>query len=88
MFICPLVLTRFRLCAKVAIVLKIITTEQAAETLGVTGRTLRRWLAARRLPVPEKLSINGQTVFNWTPADLARARRVKAQSKPGRPKKR
>jgi excisionase family DNA binding protein len=64
--------------------LNLTTTQEAAKQLGVSTRTLRRWIAGNLIPAPEMIKIGGQKFWNWKPADLGRARKCKAQMRPGR----
>ena len=62
------------------------STEVAAKRIGVSFRTLNRWLSLAKirpsLAIPFK---DGRKLWRWTDADIARGKKVKASQKP-RPK--
>jgi hypothetical protein len=68
------------------------STQQAAKKMGVSFRTLNRWLALELIRPSVAVPIGGRrTLWRWTDADIAKGRRVKATVKPGpkpRPRKR
>ncbi len=63
---------------------KTYSTEAAARRIGVSFRTLNRWLNLGKirpsLGVPFS---DGRMLWRWTETDIAKARRVKAAQKPG-----
>jgi len=60
------------------------STEVAAKRIGVSFRTLNRWLSLGKirpyLGIPLK---DGRKLWRWTDADIAKGRKVKAAQKPG-----
>ena len=64
-------------------------TPQAAKLIGVSFITLHRWLKARKIR-PQGIPLaDGRILWRWTDADIVRAKKVKAQQRPGpRPKAR
>jgi hypothetical protein len=71
---------------------KLYSTPEAAKAIGVTTRTIFRWIeddkvkpqGRRIVPVnPPSYPCGDGVVMFWTEADLARARKVKAEQKPG-----
>jgi DNA-binding transcriptional MerR regulator len=69
---------------------KTFSTEAAARRIGVSFRTLNRWLALELIRPSMALPMGGgRTLWRWTDADIARGRKVKAAQKPGpKPKRR
>jgi hypothetical protein len=64
------------------------STETAARKIGVSFRTLNRWLAQEWIRPAQAIPIGGgRTIWRWTDADIVRGRRVKAAQKPGPKKK-
>jgi DNA-binding transcriptional MerR regulator len=53
-------------------------TVEVARMLGVTKRTLNRWIASGRIPAPERHPENGYHL--WTSNDLQAVRNVQAES--------
>ena len=50
----------------------------------VSFRTLNRWLADVKIKASIAVPIGaGRTLWRWTEADIAKARKVKAAQKPG-----
>jgi DNA-binding transcriptional MerR regulator len=67
---------------------KTYTTIVAARRIGVSFRTLNRWLALGLIRPSRGVPYGGdRTLWLWTDADIAKGRKVKAAQKPG-PKKR
>ena len=68
------------------------STKRAAAKIGVSFRTLNRWLALKLIRPSQAIPIGGAlTLWRWTDTDIARGRKVKAAQKPGpkaKPKKR
>ncbi|MGD0909726.1 MAG: hypothetical protein ABSA96_19255 [Candidatus Acidiferrales bacterium] len=63
---------------------KTYSTAQAAKKIGVGFRTLNRWLALELVRPSMPIPIGGgRTLWRWTDADIAQARKVKATQKPG-----
>ena len=71
---------------------KMYSTQNAAAKIGVSFRTLNRWLALGLIRPSMAIPMGGgRTLWRWTDADIARGRKVKAAQKPGpraKPKKR
>ncbi len=71
---------------------KTYSTQSAAAKIGVSFRTLNRWLALGLIRPSMAIPMGGgRTLWRWTDADIARGRKVKAGQKPGpkaKPKKR
>lgn len=67
---------------------KTYSTKTAARLIGVSFRTLNRWLAGGKIRPSETLAFGGgRTLWRWTDADIAKAKKVKAEQRPGpRPK--
>jgi hypothetical protein len=64
---------------------KTYSTEVAAKRIGVSFRTLNRWLAQRKIRPSIAIPFSdGRKLWRWSVADLAKGRRVKAAQKPGR----
>jgi predicted site-specific integrase-resolvase len=63
---------------------KTYSTEVAAKRIGVSFRTLNRWLSLGKIRpsmgIPFK---DGRKLWRWSDADIARAKKVKAAQKPG-----
>ena len=70
---------------------KTYSTKRAAAKIGVSFRTLNRWLALGLIRPSIAIPMGGgRTLWRWTAADVARGRKVKAALKPGpkaKPKK-
>jgi predicted DNA-binding transcriptional regulator AlpA len=62
----------------------LISTRQAAKTLGITPMTLSRYIAAKKVPEPEKVQLGGIFVHNWKPEDIERVRQLLPKLKNGR----
>jgi len=63
---------------------KTYSTQQAARKMGVSFRTLNRWLALELIrPFMAIPMDGGRTLWRWTDADIARGRKVKAKQHPG-----
>jgi excisionase family DNA binding protein len=61
---------------------KTYTTPQAAKRIGVSFITIHRWLKDGKIR-PQAIPLQGRTLWLWTDADIAKARKVKAAQKPG-----
>jgi len=60
------------------------STKQAAKRMGVSFRTLNRWLFRGLIRPSLEFAIGGgRTLWRWTEADIAKGRKVKARQKPG-----
>jgi predicted site-specific integrase-resolvase len=63
---------------------KTYSTAQAARRMGVSFRTLNRWLALGKISPSHQLPYGGgRTLYGWTKTDIAKGRKVKAAQKPG-----
>jgi predicted site-specific integrase-resolvase len=63
---------------------KTCSTKRAAVKMGVSFRTLNRWLALGLIRPSMAIPIEGgRTLWRWTDADVARGRKVKVTQKPG-----
>ena len=63
---------------------KTYSTRQAAAKMGVSFRTLNRWLALGRIKPSRAVEMPARrTLWLWSEADIAKGRRVKAAQKPG-----
>jgi predicted site-specific integrase-resolvase len=63
---------------------KTYSTASAARRIGVSFRTLNRWLALGKIrPSVGVPYSGGRTLWRWTDADIAKGRKVKAAQKPG-----
>ena len=59
-------------------------TRTAAAKIGVSFRTLNRWLALKKIKPSRAIRLpGGRTLWLWTDADIAKGRKVKAAQKPG-----
>jgi predicted site-specific integrase-resolvase len=66
------------------------TTRTAAAKMGVSFRTLNRWLALGKIKPSRAIELpTGRTLWLWNDADVIRGRKVKAAQRRGpRPKAR
>ena len=63
---------------------KTYSTKQAARKMGVSFRTLNRWLALGKIKPSTAFKMpDGRMLWLWTDADITRGRKVKAATKPG-----
>lgn len=63
---------------------KTYSTQQAAKRMGVSFRTLNRWLALGLIRPSMALPMGGErTLWRWTDADIVKGRKVNAERKPG-----
>ena len=63
---------------------KTYSTQQAAAKMGVSFRTLNRWLALGKIRPSTAIKMPaGRTLWLWTDTDIVRGRKVKATQKPG-----
>ena len=62
---------------------KTYSTAVAARRIGVSFRTLNRWLNLGKIK-PQGIPFgDGRTLWLWTDADITKGRKVKAAQKPG-----
>jgi len=63
---------------------RIYSTRQAAKNMGVSFRTLNRWLADGRIKPSTAIKMpSGRKLWLWTAADIATGRRLKDEIRPG-----
>jgi predicted site-specific integrase-resolvase len=64
---------------------KTYSTAQAARKIGVGFRTLNRWLSEGLIKPSVAIPAysDGRMLWRWTDADIAKAKKVKAATKPG-----
>ncbi len=63
---------------------KTYSTQSAAAKIGVSFRTLNRWLALGLIRPSQAIPMGGgRTLWRWTDTDIARGRRLRAAQKPG-----
>ena len=63
---------------------KTYSTQQAAKRIGVSFRTLNRWLASGLIHPSVAIPMGGgRTLWRWTEGDIARGRKVNAMQRPG-----
>src|SRR5690348_10222070 len=58
---------------------KVYSSMEMARALGITKRTLYRWLYDGVLPEPARISIGGSTIRLWSEAELKKARAITGQ---------
>lgn len=64
--------------------MKTCDTRQAARRIGVSFRTVNRWL--NQSTIKPSLGVpygGGRVLWRWTDADIAKGRKLKAALKPG-----
>jgi excisionase family DNA binding protein len=70
-------------------IMTVSSTAEVARTLGISKKTLLRWLYAGKLAEPKHQKSGGQDVRLWGEQDVARARRYKEENfRKGRGRKR
>ena len=63
---------------------KTYSTAVAARQIGVSFRTLNRWLNLKKIKPTQGIRFSdGRMLWRWTDADIAKGRKVKAAQKPG-----
>ncbi len=63
---------------------KMYSTQSAAAKIGVSFRTLNRWLALELIRPSQAIPMGGgRTLWRWTDTDIARGRKLRAAQKPG-----
>jgi predicted site-specific integrase-resolvase len=63
---------------------KTYSTAQAARRMGVSFRTLNRWIALGLIRSSQQLPyVAGRILWRWNEADITKGRKVKAAHKPG-----
>jgi DNA-binding transcriptional MerR regulator len=69
--------------------MKSYSTEKAAKLIGVTRVTLQRWLRRGLIRPSIAIPMSGRTFWNWTTADIRRAKELRGTFKTGpKPKRR
>ena len=64
---------------------KTYSTPDAAKELGISLRTLNRWMASGKIRASQSLAFgHHSTLWRWTEADIRAAFKVKATLKRGR----
>jgi len=53
-----------------------ISTNQAAKTLGITGATLSRYITAGKIPAPQTVMAGGLKVHAWTEEEIEQVRKL------------
>jgi len=69
------------------IMVKNLSTREAASKLGVAILTLQRHIAAKTIDAPPVKKVGGVNMRLWTASDVAKARKVLQATRPGRKKK-
>ena len=54
-------------------------TLEAAKAVGLSLRTLDRWMAEGKVKAPKLIVVHGRAVRLWTQKDIARLRKVKEE---------
>jgi predicted site-specific integrase-resolvase len=63
---------------------KTYSTQQAAKKMGISFRTLNRWLSLGLIRPSMAIPMGGgRTLWRWSDVDIARGRKVNAALKPG-----
>jgi predicted site-specific integrase-resolvase len=63
---------------------KTYSTEVAAKRIGVSFRTLNRWLNLGKIKPSLAIPFaDGRMLWRWNDTDIAKAKKVKAAQKPG-----
>jgi excisionase family DNA binding protein len=57
---------------------KRLTTEGAAEAVGIARHTLQRWISEGRIKAPKPILRNGRAVRLWSKTDVKRLGNIKA----------
>jgi excisionase family DNA binding protein len=55
-----------------------ISTLEVADLVGVSSRTLERWLVEGKIQAPKMLRVGEKQFRDWTKKDVARIRKYKA----------
>jgi excisionase family DNA binding protein len=55
-----------------------LTTEGAANAVGIARHTLQRWISEGRIKAPKPILRNGKAVRLWSDADIRRLEKIKA----------
>ena len=54
------------------------STKQVAQMVGISRRTLARWLSDRKISSPRKITMGGDEVRIWTARDAEKLKKYKA----------
>jgi DNA-binding transcriptional MerR regulator len=57
-----------------------LTTQAVADRIGVTKRTLLRWLHLGKVQEPRRIAFGGIAIRIWTPKDVAKAKKYRETS--------
>jgi predicted DNA-binding transcriptional regulator AlpA len=49
---------------------------QAAKKLGISDASLSRYVAAKKVPAPKGIIVNGIEIRSWSEADIQRVREI------------
>jgi predicted DNA-binding transcriptional regulator AlpA len=60
------------------------STRQAAAKLGLTPKTLSRYIAAKKVPAPKILNVGSASLHGWTEEDIEQVRALLPKIKNGR----
>ena len=60
------------------------STSEVARQIDVHRITIQRWLANGLVKPSVSIPLKGRTLWRWTKADVARARKLKGSQRPGR----
>ena len=60
------------------------STREAAEKLGLSSITLKRYIAAKKIPLPPITRVGGVRVRLWTDGDIERVRQMLPKIQNGR----
>jgi len=60
------------------------STREAAQKLGVSHISLRRYIAANKIPMPPVVTVGGVRVRLWSDSDIERVREILPTIKNGR----
>jgi hypothetical protein len=61
-----------------------ITTRQATKKLGISAKTQRHYVAAKKVFSPEIVDVGGMVVHSWSEADIERLSRLLTKIADGR----
>ena len=53
-----------------------ISTRQAAKRLGISAMTLSRYIAAKKVPAPKLVELEGMRIHSWTEEDIEKVRKL------------
>jgi predicted DNA-binding transcriptional regulator AlpA len=60
------------------------STRQAAAKLGLTPKTLSRYIAAKKVPAPKIMAVGSASLHGWTEEDIEKVRALLPKIKNGR----